>query len=335
MAVKSEKNEEFMTDLEEDPVIDGGLPDPEELEVKTAPEDEVEVEVVDDTPPEDRNREPMTEDPEPTKDELASYSEKVQARISKLQRAYHDERRAKEQFQREQQEAVRYAQQVSEYNKKLATQTASSKKLLHDTWKSKTESELAQAKSAYKAAYESGDSEALTEAQEALNRAVIRHEQAITEKPVEENSLQPDLNAVKNTQDTQSQQGPDENAKAWVAKNPWFSSDEEMRGTVFGIHERLLKSGVHPVRDASKYYEEIDRTMRKRYPDYNWGDKQVDKPGNKPRAKPATVVAPVTRTSKGQKVVLTQTQVTLAKRLNIPLQEYARQQALLNNQGGQ
>ena len=86
-------------------------------------DNEIAIDIIDDIPPEDRNKEPMTEDPEPKEEELASYSDKVKKRISTLQRAYHEERRAKEQATREQQEAIRYAQSVSEQNKSLIQKT--------------------------------------------------------------------------------------------------------------------------------------------------------------------------------------------------------------------
>lgn len=320
---------EYMSNLDEEvdlPDITKSGEAPEE-EVVAPADSEIEVEVVDDTPPEDRGREPMRTNPEPTDEELASYSEAVQKRIKTLQRGYHDQRRIAEAADRERQEALRFAQSVVEQNKALKSTSTSKDKLLHETFKSKAETDLAQARAIYKAAYESGDSEALTEAQEALNRATIRHEMAVTRQAPAEETLQQDQAGVKSGQRVNAAPPVDENAKAWAAKNKWFGSDEEMTGTAYGVHEKLLKRGFHPVRDAERYYEEIDSAMRKRFPEYNWGNTAPT--GEKPRKQPPTVVAPVTRTSKGTKVVLTQTQVAIAKRLNIPLQEYARQQALL------
>jgi len=293
-------------------------------------EDEnVTIEVVDDVPPEDRNREPLAVSPDVGEDELASYSEKVQKRISNLQRAYHDERRAKEAADRERQEAIRYAQGVVEQNKTLVQKTNSNASLLHETWKSKTESDLENAKRAYKAAYESGDSDALLEAQEALNRTTIRHEMALgSGGPVRETPLQPEKEVVKQQEDVYTGPAPDDRAQAWAAKNPWFRKDRLMTGLVYGIHEDLISRSVHPTRDVDRYYAEIDKEMRKRFPDYSWGDSE-----SPPRQKTPTVVSSVTRTPKGQKVALTPTQIALAKRFNIPLAEYAKQVAALS--GGQ
>jgi hypothetical protein len=299
------------------------VPDKKGADASLEVNDEVEVEIVDDTPEDDRNREPMTEDPEPSDEELLSYSDKVKKRIHTLQRAYHEERRAKEAADRERQEALRYAQSVAEQNKKLFTRVNTDATLLHESWKSKTEMELANAKSAYKEAYESGDSDAILEAQEALNRATYRHEKSLSDQP----PLQEKETVVQSTQDVYTAPPPDDRAKAWASKNPWFGKDRQMTGFVYGVHEDLVSRGVHPVQDAEKYYTEINKAMRKTFPTYEW------EPAPAPRRTSATVVAPVTRTTASRKVALSPTQVAVAKRLNIPLAEYAKQVALLN--GGQ
>jgi hypothetical protein len=295
---------------------------PDELEKPTA-EEELEVEIIDDTPPEDRNREPLVENPEPDEEELSSYSDRVKKRIGTLQKAYHDERRAKEQADRERQEAVNYASSVMEQNKNLVKRTNTDANLLHETWKSKAEVDLDAAKRKYKDAYESGDADAIIEAQDSLQRATMRHETSLTRQP-----LQTEEVAVKPNQDVYTAPPPDETATAWATKNSWFGKDRLMTGMAYGVHEDLIARGVHPQRDATKYYDEINREMRKRFPDYSWGDSGVKEPRQKANA---NVVAPVTRTLSGnKKIALTQTQVALAKRLNIPLQEYAKQVAALN-----
>jgi hypothetical protein len=293
---------------------------PDKQGADTSTNDELEIEIVDDTPPEDRNREPMVEDPEPSEEELLSYSDKVKKRISTLQRAYHEERRAKEAADRERQEALRYAQSVAVQNKQLYERVNTDATLLHESWKSKTETDLAAAKTAYKNAYESGDSDAILEAQEALNRATYRHEQSLSKQA----PLQEKETVVQSTQDVYTAPPPDERAKTWASKNPWFGKDKQMTGFVYGVHEDLISRGVHPVQDADKYYAEINKAMRRTFPTYEW------EPGQTPRRTSATVVAPVTRATGTKKVALSQTQVAIAKRLNIPLAEYAKQVALLN-----
>jgi hypothetical protein len=196
---------------------------------------------------------------------------------------------------------------------------------LHETWKSKAETDLDSAKKAYKSAYESGDADAVVEAQEALNRATMRHENSLSFKP----ALQTQETPVQPENSVRTAPPPDDAAVSWASKNSWFGKDRLMTGMAYGLHEELISSGIHPQRDAAKYYGEINQQMRKRFPDYGWGDSE----GKEPRQKTsANIVAPVTRTSSGgKKVSLTQTQVAIAKRLNIPLAEYAKQVAVLES----
>jgi len=294
-------------------------------EVTPEVKDELEVEIIDDVPEGDRNREALTESPEPDENELASYSDRVKKRIGVLQRAFHDERRAKEQSSRERDEAMSYANSIVAKNKSLVQKSNDDASLLHETWKSKAETDLDSAKKAYKSAYESGDADAVVEAQEALNRATMRHENSLSFKP----ALQTQETPVQPENSVRTAPPPDDAAVSWASKNSWFGKDRLMTGMAYGLHEELISSGVHPQRDAAKYYGEINQQMRKRFPDYGWGDSE----GKEPRQRTsANIVAPVTRTSSGgKKVSLTSTQVAIAKRLNIPLAEYAKQVAVLES----
>lgn len=294
-------------------------------EITPEVKDELEVEIIDDVPEGDRNREALTESPEPDENELASYSDRVKKRIGVLQRAFHDERRAKEQSSRERDEAMSYANSIVAKNKSLIQKSNNDDSLLHETWKSKAESDLDNAKKTYKSAYESGDSDAIVDAQEALNRATMRHENSILFKP----TLQAQEIPVEPKNSVRTAPPPDDAAVSWASKNSWFGKDRLMTGMAYGLHEELISSGIHPQRDAAKYYGEINQQMRKRFPDYGWGDSE----GKEPRQRTSTnIVAPVTRTSSGgKKVSLTQTQVAIAKRLNIPLAEYAKQVAVLES----
>ena len=288
-------------------------------------QEEIEVDIVDDVPEGDRNREALTESPEPDENELASYSDRVKKRIGMLQRAFHDERRAKEQSSRERDEAMSYANNIVAKNKSLVQKSNNDDSLLHETWKSKAESDLDNAKKSYKSAYESGDADAVVDAQEALNRATMRHENSILYKP----TLQTQEIPVEPENSVRTAPPPDDAAVSWASKNSWFGKDRLMTGMAYGLHEELISSGIHPQRDAKKYYGEINQQMRKRFPDYGWDDSE----GKEPRQRTsANIVAPVTRTSSGgKKVSLTQTQVAIAKRLNIPLAEYAKQVAVLES----
>ena len=300
---------------------------PDELEEEAKKEeisDEIEIEVIEDVPEEDRGQVPFHGNPEPDEDELSSYSDNVKKRIFSLKKAYHDERRAKEQADRERHEAIAFANSIVERNKSLVKRTNDDATLLHETWKSKAEGDLDHAKRAFKDAYESGDADSIITAQYALSRATMRHENSLTTRP----ALQPEEVVVKEQNSVYTAPAPDENAKAWATKNPWFGKDRLMTGMAYGLHEELISRGVHPERDANKYYENINKEMKKRFPDYTWADSEEKEPRQKTTA---NVVAPVTRTASGsKKIALTKTQVAIAKRLNIPLAEYAKQVAVLN-----
>ena len=275
---------------------------------------DTEVEVVDDTPTVDRGRAPMKEPPaEVTDDELSKYSESVKQRIQHFSKGYHDERRAKESAQREREEAVRLAQNLIEENKKLQGTLGQGQQALIEQAKKVAASEIDEAKRRFKQAYEAGDPEALTTAQEELTAAKIKADRLSNFKPA---PLQPQKNEVQTapTQSEAASQTPlDPKARAWKESNPWFGVDEEMTGMALGMHQKLVKSGVNPTSD--EYYEKIDARLRSVFPDAF--------PSEKP-AKKSSVVAPATRSTAPKKIVLTQSQVNIAKRLGLTPEQYAR-----------
>lgn len=284
-----------------------------------------EIEVVDDTPEQDRGRKPLDKEVnDPTDDELQAYSDNVKNRIKELTHARHDERRAREAAQREKEEAFRLAQAAIEENKKLKERLSQGETHFVSQTQKLAEVELEKAKTALKAAHESGDTEAFAEAQIALNQAVFALERAKAMKPTplrkEEN---PD-----NVAPQQAAQPPvptvDPKATAWQQKNSWFGKDDEMTSFALGLHNKLVKAGYDTKSDD--YYKAIDTRMRQVFPDQFKSEKTEEKP-EAPARKPATVVAPSTRATSAKKIVLTQTQVALAKRLGLPLDVYARQVA--------
>ncbi|MFN9961475.1 MAG: hypothetical protein ACK55I_51025, partial [bacterium] len=146
-----------------------------------ADESEMKIEIEDDTPPADRGRKPMKEPvEEPTEDELASYDEKVQSRIKKFTRGYHDERRAKEEALREREAAEQFAKQVYEENKRLKEQLSTGSKAYIETSKGAAQVELESAKDKYRKAYEAGDADAIVTAQEAIAKATVKLDKAET-----------------------------------------------------------------------------------------------------------------------------------------------------------
>jgi Pyruvate/2-oxoacid:ferredoxin oxidoreductase gamma subunit len=305
------------------------LPDPDATGGETAVEFEVEndtpeIEVVDDTPAADRNKQPAPPPSEVTDDELEGYSEKVRGRIKHLSRGYHDERRSKEAALREREEAVRLAQQLIEENKRLKGGTDQANSLLLAEAKKTAEHELAAARRAYKEAYEAGDPDRVVDAQEKLTEAKLKAERLASMRP----RPQPALQAPETVVQTQ-QAAPvarDERAAKWKEENSWFGSDDEMTAFALGLHQKLVKSGMNPTSD--EYYESINSRMRKVFPEqFGEADLEDEQPKAKPQAR-SNVVAPATRSTAPKKIVLTQSQVSIAKRLGVSLEDYAKQVAL-------
>lgn len=212
-------------------------------------EEDFDVEIVDDTPAKDRNRKPSEPPAEVTDEELESYSQGVRKRIQHLSKGYHDERRAKEQALRERQELEAYAQRIVEENKNLKGNMAKSQEALLEQAKRVAETEFEQAKVQFKEAYDSGDSEKVMEAQEALTNAKFKVEKVKNFKPA---PLQDEETSVQ-TQTTAPQSSYDAKAESWRQENTWFGSDDEMTSFALGLHQKLVKSGVDPRSD--EYYE--------------------------------------------------------------------------------
>lgn len=281
---------------------------PEALQVEI--EGEPEIEVVDDTPEQDRDRKPMTEPPaEVTDDELAQYSEGVKKRIQHFSKGYHEERRAKERAEREREEAVRLAQNLIEENKKLQGSVGQGQQALVEQAKKVAATEIEQAKAKLKAAHEAFDTEAIIEAQEELTAAKIKVERLNSFKPV----AQPAAPVVQTAPQTTTP-APDADALAWQDANPWFGKNRRMTAVALEIHQELVDSGVRV--GSKEYYQKIDAELRGTFPG---AFTQEEKP--KPKS---SVVAPTSRSTAPKKIVLTQSQVNLAKRLGLTNEQYAR-----------
>lgn len=304
---------------------------PDEIEAKetNAAEDkafdEAEFEIEDDTPVEDRGREPLPKEvvEELEKDELTDYSDRVRTRMAQLKKVWHDERRAKEATAREREEALRLAQTVYEENKQLKARLEEGEGQLVEKYKEAASREMELAKREYREAYEAGDTDRVLDAQERLTKAQLVYQQVENYRPQYKNAekaLQQENNQVYTQSERPQIPRPDPKAAAWQAQNSWFGADEEMTSLALGLHEKLVKSGVDPRSDD--YYRRIDDTMRKRFPEYFGGTQEQAKPA--PRAK-ATVVAPATRSTAPKKIVLTKTQVNIAKKLGVTPEAYARE----------
>lgn len=305
----------------------------------------VEVNIVDDTPEVDKGRKPLNKDALAEDDEAAKYAKDVKRRLGELRHQAHDERRAKEAALRERDEAIRVAQEVLRTKKDLERQLTFGESSFANEAVQHHKLAVANAKEKHRKAYEAGDPDAMAEAVAELAAASQAFENANrwsagAKQKAENFAVQQSKEGVDSQQQSRQQQAApvvnqpvkDPRAEEWVSKNSdWFGPNPDMTSLAFGVHERLVKEGVHPVEDADEYYEALNAEMRKRFPEYEWDDESgeaVAKP--EPKTKPATkkpTVAPVTRVANGakNKVVLTQTQVRMAERFGLTLEQYARE----------
>jgi len=296
------------------------------------PEDtlDIELEIEDDTPEKDRNKEAIPKemvDKFDAADDEAELDEKGQAlRLKQYKKVYHDERRAKEAAYREQQEAIELAKKVMEENKKLRAQYSAGEKTYIETVQSQADLQVQVAQRAYKEALESGDPDRIVEAQTALNDAGYKVHRAKDFKP---SALQTEENDVQIQQVEQQRPKIDQKTQSWLDQNPWYGTKKAMSSYAVGIHEELLDEYGQTVVGTDQYFRRIDRTMRDKFPEYfdtleeAEPREEVQKPA--PKAKPSTVVAPATRSTASKQVKLKTSQQAIAKKLGLTPEQYARE----------
>ena len=329
------EGEELEVDLNKDKKegkVEKSTADVERVEQEPK-QDELELEIEDDTPPEDRGKEPLPEEivKEVENDTLEDYSERVKQRMAQLKKMHHDERREKEKADRERQEAVKIAEQYIQQNQQLKTTLSSGEEDYIKTLQGKFESDLAVAQRDYREAYDSGDTNKIVEAQTKMNDAQYKLSSAQNMRPQYNFSGQQAETRVESNQQVQpSIAQPDVKATDWKSKNDWFGKDEQMTSLALGVHEQLVRDGISPSSD--EYYRRIDETMQKRFPE-NFGDNSLE-PEKPAQRKPSNVVAPATRSTSPKKVRLTKTQVALAKKLKLTPEQYAREIMKLENANG-
>lgn len=328
MATKPEFDDEFEFPDEKEVNVVGKETDIDiELEDSGA---EVDIEIVDDTPPQDRGREPLPKEmvEELEKDDLTDYSERVKERMAQLRKVYHDERREKEAAAREREEAIRYAQAIQEENRRLKSSLNTGEQSYIEVAKQAALNEMSLAKREYGEAYDSGDTEKIIDAQQRLNSAQMKLVQIDNYRPQYEKALQEEENRV-NIQPERSQSfKPDSKATAWQENNSWFGQDEEMTSLALGLHEKLVRSGVSPTSDD--YYRRIDTTMRKTISRI-LRDATLDETKPAQRTKPSTVVASATRSTAPKKVHISKSAQTLARKLGVSPEQYAKEMIKLEN----
>lgn len=279
--------------------------------------EEIELEIEDDTPEQDRNKPPLAEEvkKELYDDELEDYSTKVKKKLIQMKRLAHDERREKEAALREQSEAIALAQRVIEENKRLKSTLSSSEKNVLTSIQRAVDLEMEAAKKAYREAYDSGDTDKVMEAQERLTEASLKQDKVKNYRP---QPLQTEEYEVQ----TPSQPAPkiqvDQNAVAWQKQNQWFGDDKVMTGMALAVHEQLKEEGV--ALSSREYYRRIDETMRKRFPEKFESEKTEETRVTRP----STVVASANRSTSSKRVRLTQSQMNIAKKLNLTPEQYAQ-----------
>ena len=282
------------------------------MEEKLDISDEIEIEIEDDTPVEDRGRERLPEEivKELEADELEDYSDKVKTRLKQMKKVWHDERREKEQAERERQEALTLAQKVLEENKQLKAKVSGTETALVSKYKESAQRQFADAKQEYKEAFESGDSERVVEAHQKMSSAkeILDKTERYKPTPVQEEETVVNSSPSKLESKT----------AAWQERNPWFGTDKLMTALALGLHEELIEKNGQSFNSTDEYWREVDKTMRDRFPERFKRD-------NRTETRQTTVVAPATRSMAPKKVTLTKTQLNIVKRLGVTPEQYARE----------
>lgn len=298
---------------------------------------EVDLEVVDDRPTEDQR--PVSKSKSSSgddEDELQGYSEKVKKRINKLRYEQHEERRRREDAERMREEAIRVAQQLTQDNQQLQSILRQGEGALLGQTKSRAEIALQQAESMLRQAVEEGNTDKQIEAQKLLNRAQFDLDGVSQRLQQYEGERQ----RVQRTPPPQQQQPPQqpmpqprkpsERAMSWAKENTWFQSEDhpEMTAYAFGVHQKMVsQEGIDP--DSDEYYEELDKRVQSKFPEY-FGEVEsgsTEESVSSTSRSPSVVVAPSARNNgaKPRKVRLSRTQVALAKRLGLTVEQYANQ----------
>lgn len=288
---------------------------------------DIEVDVIDDRPEEDQKPPRQASDSD-VDEEIEGIGERTKKRIDKLKYDFHEEKRRADAAQKVRDESINVARQLQEENQRLKTTVAQSEGALINSLKTKTTTEIDSAKSEYKSAYESGDTDKLLQAQEKLSAAYADKSYVENYQPTMQ-APTPPAPQQQYSQPQYAQPAPqqqvqiDPSAAEYIRSNPWFerAGDEDMTALAYGMHAKLVREGVDPVRDSETYYSRVDEAMKNRFP-----ERFEDNTASSQR--PSTVVAPANRASTKQRIVqLTKTQVTLAKKLGLTPEQYASQYA--------
>lgn len=313
-------------------------PDDEfEIEVETdeipvsEPRSKPDIEIEDDTPVQDRGREPMPKEivDELEADELEEYSEKVKLRLKQMKKVWHDERREKERAFREQQETLSAAQRLFEENKRLKSTLSDGENNLLLSYKQQTEYELKEAERLYRDAYEAGDADRVVESQRKLTDAALKMQQLNNYRP----TLQAPETEVQIPQQQVQIPQPDRTTMAWQERNQWYGTDPEMTALALGLHQKLVNERGQQFVGSDEYWTAVDKTIRRRFPDYFGGDEVAngDSRAVTRESRAASVVAPASRSRSSKKIRLSTTQLAVAKKFGLTPEQYAREVMKMEN----
>ena len=281
-----------------------------EIEIVEAEEQE-EVQAASEEPEQQEPEQPQAAN----EDELQEYSKNVQARISKLTKKYRDE-------EAQRVAAVEFAESVKKQNDELKARLDALDQSYTTEFGTRVDSQIEAAKQAYQKAYDDGDAEAMFEAQKNLSKLALDQAQLEQAKQRQEKKAeQVEEPAVVPQPQAQQPQQPDPKAEAWAQRNEWFGADQTMTYAAFGVHRQLIEDeGFDPQSD--EYYNELDNRMRKEFPHKFAAPTKGD---SGPRVASAESTASRSKSTKGRRTVkLTPSQIAIAKRLNVPLEEYAK-----------
>ena len=279
--------------------------------------EEIEVELpgpVDEQEPEQQAEAPE-ENAEATKDEeLENYSESVQRRISKLTNRFREE-------ERQRHAALEFAEAVKKQNDELKQRLERLDQSYVGEFGSRLESQAVAAKEEYRKAYDEGDADKMFEAQEKISRLALEKSRYEEAKSRTEREVPAEAPVQQSAPVAQQPAQPDPKAESWARQNDWFGQDQTMTYAAFGIHRQLVEEeGFDPTSD--EYYTEIDNRIRTEFP-HKFAKEQARDPG--PRVASAESTASKSSSPKGRRTVkLTPSQIAIAKRLNVPLEEYAK-----------
>ena len=295
--------------MQEDVKLDVESEQDQEIEIEDTNEPQTN-EVVVDAKDEDK-------DGSTTDSDLSDYSDSVKKRISKLTNRFREE-------ERQRQAAVEYAEAVKKQNEELKTRIDKLDTTYVGEFDTRVQSQAIAAKEAYKKALEDGNADAMYEAQQNISRIAMEEARLAQLKASREEKATEAKAPVQQPQaqtQPQAQAQPDPRAEGWAKKNTWFGQDKTMTYAAFGLHKELIEDeGFDP--NSDEYYTELDTRIRSEFPHKF---QEAQKKSNAPRVASAGTTASKSSSPKGRRTVkLTASQIAIAKRLNVPLEEYAK-----------